>query len=555
MFRLRDLRVATKLGLIVAVALMGIASVVALGSTRNRDTLLEQRKLAVRNVIEAAYGILDYHAKRATEGKVSPEQARAEAMAAIGMLRYAGEEYIWINDMHPAMIMHPIKAEMNGNDLSDFKDPDGTPLFRNAVDIVKRDGGGYIFYRWPKPGFQEPVRKVSYVKGFAPWGWIIGSGVYLDDVDRVARKTLWTMLPFASVAVIITLGLSVIISRAVTRPLSRTVALLKGVASGDFSNRLELNSKDEIGHMASALNQAMDSIRNALQEVSATADDVTSASGQLKDASEQLSTGAQEQASSLEETAASLEEITGTVKQNADNARQANELAVGSRDMAAKGGQVVTDAVKAMGEIEKSSKKIADIITTIDEIAFQTNLLALNAAVEAARAGEQGKGFAVVAAEVRSLAQRSATAAKEIKGLIQDSVQKVQDGSELVNKSGETLEEIVSSVKKVTDIIGEIAAASQEQSSGIDQVNKAVSQMDQAVQTNAAQTEQVSSTAQSLSAQANQLQRLVRKFKLAQGDASSAAPIDPTMSLYGRRGVGPALPHSGADKPSLLRES
>jgi methyl-accepting chemotaxis protein len=216
----------------------------------------------------------------------------------------------------------------------------------------------------------------------------------------------------------------------------------------------------------------------------------------------------------LEETAASLEEITGTVKQNADNARQANQLAVGSRDTAEKGGEVVTQAVSAMGEINQSSKKIADIITTIDEIAFQTNLLALNAAVEAARAGEQGRGFAVVAAEVRSLAQRSATAAKEIKALIQDSVQKVQDGSELVNKSGQTLQEIVSSVKKVTDIIGEIAAASQEQSGGIDQVNKAVGQMDQVVQSNAAQTEELASTAQSLTAQARQLQALVGRFRI-----------------------------------------
>jgi methyl-accepting chemotaxis protein len=208
---------------------------------------------------------------------------------------------------------------------------------------------------------------------------------------------------------------------------------------------------------------------------------------------------------------------------------------VGSRDTAEKGGQVVTDAVAAMGEINKSSKKIADIITTIDEIAFQTNLLALNAAVEAARAGEQGRGFAVVAAEVRSLAQRSATAAKEIKGLIHDSVQKVQGGSELVNQSGETLQEIVASVKKVTDIIGEIAAASQEQSSGIDQVNKAVGQMDQVVQTNAAHTEEVSSTAQLLAEQANQLQHLVAKFKLAKqdtgSDAQTVGTVQPGVAL------------------------
>jgi methyl-accepting chemotaxis protein len=291
---------------------------------------------------------------------------------------------------------------------------------------------------------------------------------------------------------------------------------------GDLTKRLTADTKDEVGELAHWFNSFMDKLHDIISQAKMAANHVASASQQLSGASEELSAGTQEQASSLEETAASLEEITGTVKQNADNARQANQLAVGSRDTAEKGGQVVTDAVAAMGEINKSSKKIADIITTIDEIAFQTNLLALNAAVEAARAGEQGRGFAVVAAEVRSLAQRSATAAKEIKTLIQDSVQKVQDGSELVNKSGQTLQEIVSSVKKVTDIVGEIAAASQEQSGGIDQVNKAVGQMDQVVQSNAAQTEELSSTSQAMAAQAEQLQALVGKFKLASG--SGVAP-------------------------------
>ncbi len=322
------------------------------------------------------------------------------------------------------------------------------------------------------------------------------------------------------VVLLVGVGLSVflgfVIARMIARPLAEAVGVLQGVAEGDMTRRLDIHTKDEVGHMAEALNKAVEGMGHALKEVGVAADQAATASQQLSAASEQLSSGAQEQASSLEETAASLEEITSTVKQNADNAKQANQLAVGSRDTAEKGGQVVTSAVEAMGEINKASKKIADIITTIDEIAFQTNLLALNAAVEAARAGEQGRGFAVVAAEVRNLAQRSATAAKEIKALIQDSVGKVEAGSELVNKSGQTLEEIVTSVKRVTDIIAEIAAASQEQSTGIDQVNKAVTQMDQVTQSNAAQTEELSSTAQSLAAQAEEMQALVGRFKLGE---------------------------------------
>jgi methyl-accepting chemotaxis protein len=276
----------------------------------------------------------------------------------------------------------------------------------------------------------------------------------------------------------------------------------------------------------------------AIVEVDDISNSVASASQQLAAASEQLSSGAQQSASSLEETASSLEEITATVRQNADNADQANQLANSSRETAEKGGAVVAQAVDAMGEINRSSRKIADIITTIDEIAFQTNLLALNAAVEAARAGEQGRGFAVVAGEVRNLAQRSATAAREIKGLIEDSVQKVETGSELVNKSGETLGAIVTSVKRVTDIVAEIAAASREQTVGIEQINKAVAQMDQVTQSNASQTEEMSGTAVALSGQAEQLQAVVAQFNLnreakqAPQKASYSAPAAPAKTSY-----------------------
>jgi len=260
----------------------------------------------------------------------------------------------------------------------------------------------------------------------------------------------------------------------------------------------------------------------ALLEVAAIADAVASASQELAAASETLASGAQEQASSLEETASSLEEITGTIQQNADNAQQANQLAGNSREVAEKGGDVVSKAVHGMNEINASSKRIADIITTIDEIAFQTNLLALNAAVEAARAGEQGRGFAVVAGEVRNLAQRSAGAAKEIKSLIQDSVGKVDTGTHLVNQSGQTLADIVTSVKRVTDIVSEIAAASREQAGGIEQVNKAVTQMDQVTQANASQTEELSSTAEALAGQAAQLQHVVSRFNLSRKKSQPA---------------------------------
>ncbi len=330
--------------------------------------------------------------------------------------------------------------------------------------------------------------------------------------------------------VLLSMGLGVFIAGLIARPLRKAVGVLEGVAARDLTQRLEVESHDELGALASSLNTAVGAIHQALSEVRTVADELASASQQLSGAADQISTGAQEQASGLEETAASLEEVAATVRQNADNAKHAAQLAAGSRTVAEKGGAVVGSAVEAMGDITQSSRRIGDIITTIDEIAFQTNILALNAAVEAARAGEQGRGFAVVAAEVRDLAQRSAAAAKEIKGLIGDSTEKVAAGSQHVNTSGETLREIVTSVKRVTDMIGEIAAASNEQTTGIEQVNKAVSQMDQVTQSNAAQTEELSSTAQNLASKGEQLQELVARFRLDTGaEPAVAAPRPPVV--------------------------
>ena len=339
-----------------------------------------------------------------------------------------------------------------------------------------------------------------------------------ENMDAHNRRSFLNTTVSLLASILIVGILVFILARRIGARLQQTVAALREIAvgEGDLTRRLDVKSGDEVGELAECFNAFMEKLHAIIAQVKGAAVSVATASQQLSGASEGLSSGSQQQASSLEETAASLEEITGTVKQNAENARQANELAMNSRDVAHMGGEVVKAAVDAMAEITKSSKKIADIITAIDEIAFQTNLLALNAAVEAARAGEQGRGFAVVAAEVRNLAQRSAVAAKEIKDLIGESVEKVESGSELVNRSGQTLGEITKSVKRVAEIIGEIAAASAEQSSGIDQVNRAVTQMDQVVQSNAAQTEELSSTAQSLTAQADQLKALVARFKLTE---------------------------------------
>ena len=299
--------------------------------------------------------------------------------------------------------------------------------------------------------------------------------------------------------------------------------VLGALAQGDLTDQMTNACEGDLEQIKSSLNSAMQRLIHTLTAVREAAESVATGAEQITKGNEDLSQRTSEQASALEETSSSMEEMTSTVKQNADNAKQANQLAIAARDVANKGGAVTTKAIEAMGEINKSSKKIADIITVIDEIAFQTNLLALNAAVEAARAGEHGRGFAVVAAEVRNLAQRSATAAKEIKGLINESFQRVTDGSELVNQSGKTLEEIVDSVKRVTDIIAEISASSQGQASGIDQVNRAIMQMDETTQQNAALVEEATSASQCMTEQAQELMRQVDSFKINVSEEKKAA--------------------------------
>jgi methyl-accepting chemotaxis protein len=298
--------------------------------------------------------------------------------------------------------------------------------------------------------------------------------------------------------------------------LNEVARVLGALANGDLTEKITNDYKGTFGQLKDDSNQTVAQLSGIVSQIKEATESITTASKEIAQGNTDLSQRTEEQASSLEETASSMEELTSTVKQNAENAKQANQLAASASAVAVKGGQVVGQVVDTMGSINESSKKIADIISVIDGIAFQTNILALNAAVEAARAGEQGRGFAVVATEVRNLAQRSAAAAKEIKGLISDSVEKVGNGTKLVDQAGKTMEEIVTSIKRVTDIMSEITAASQEQSSGIEQVNQAITQMDQVTQQNAALVEEAAAAAESMQEQAENLARAVASFRLEQ---------------------------------------
>ena len=305
--------------------------------------------------------------------------------------------------------------------------------------------------------------------------------------------------------------------------LEQVSALLRGIAAGDLTVRMQGNYQGVFARMSDDANTTVANLTGIVAGIQDATAQINTAAGEIASGNSDLSRRTEQQAANLEETAASMEELTSTVRQNAEHARQANQLAIGAGDVAASGGQVVGQVVTTMDQIQEASRRIADIISVIDGIAFQTNILALNAAVEAARAGEQGRGFAVVASEVRTLAQRSATAAKEIKVLIDNSVERVDAGSSLVRKAGDTMEEIVRSVRRVTDIMGEISAASQEQTVGIEQVSQTVIQMDEATQQNAALVEEASAAARSMEDQAAQLAQAVAVFRLAGGNAAAPA--------------------------------
>ncbi|WP_448684892.1 methyl-accepting chemotaxis protein [Achromobacter xylosoxidans] len=335
-----------------------------------------------------------------------------------------------------------------------------------------------------------------------------------------ANGAVMTYVYLALVLVIlaVSLGAFLFMNRVVLRPLRMVGESFDRIAGGDLTTRVDVQSTNEIGVLMAAVKRMQESLARTVATVRRGVDEINVGSREISAGNTDLSSRTEEQAASLEETAASMEELASTVKQNADNARQANQLAASASDVAERGGSAVAEVVNTMQGISASSRKISEIVSVIDGIAFQTNILALNAAVEAARAGEQGKGFAVVAGEVRSLAQRSAQAAKEIKGLIEDSVSKVGAGSQQVERAGATMQEIVASVKRVTDIMGEISAASEEQSSGIDQVNRAVSQMDEVTQQNSALVEEAAAAAGSLQEQAQRLAEAVAVFKINAGD-------------------------------------
>ncbi|KIF83805.1 methyl-accepting chemotaxis protein [Noviherbaspirillum autotrophicum] len=407
-----------------------------------------------------------------------------------------------------------------------------------AIEEEKWDDAEKILITQINPGYKNGQEAYLQLQDFLGKRGRANAAKAHEDITSQNYLMIGAILLGAVFAI----GAALLLLHAIIKPLQQAVGVARKVAQGDLMNAVETDSRNEFGQLLHALRDMNASLADIVGQVRSGTDTIATASTQIASGNMDLSSRTEQQASALEETASSLEELTSTVRQNADNARQANHLAKSASEVAVTGGAVVSQVVETMGAINESARKIVDIITVIDGIAFQTNILALNAAVEAARAGEQGRGFAVVATEVRNLAHRSAAAAKEIKALINDSVEKADNGSKLVDQAGTTMHDIVHGIRHVSDIMEEITAASQEQTAGIEQIHRAVSQMDQVTQQNAALVEEAASAAQSLRDEASGLAHMVRVFKLAERQAAPARPALPAAAVRSNAAAARVLP-------------
>lgn len=591
---MKSMSLSVRLYALVAIALTVLVATLTYSLFNAYDALTQERRAGLAQINDNAIAIFNKYYKLEQEGSLTRAEAQERAKEVVAAMRYAPDGYLWINDMQPVMVMHPIKPELNGKNLSENKDPNGKHLFVEFVNTVKANKEGFVDYYWPKPGFDAPVEKFSHVIGFEPWGWIVGTGVYSDDLAALFRRTATEYAIIIGISILAILFCATMVVRSVVQPINRLKSAMSDIADERVDTAItDADRSDEIGRMAQTLqvlrdsvrdritmrnreveqqeslngerarnetqlrtaaerqshaidaigsalaqladgdltvqidalgadyeklrhdfNRAVQSLAGVISAINQTSDVVTSSAGNISEATNNLSRRTEQQAAALEETAAALDEITATVRTAAERANEARQMVAETKTSANRSGEIVRNAVDAMGRIEGSSQKISQIISVIDEIAFQTNLLALNAGVEAARAGEAGRGFAVVAQEVRELAQRSANAAKEIKVLISASAAEVDTGVGLVRATGEALVEIEALVNRVNDSVNTIATAAKEQATGLAEINTSVNHMDQMTQQNAAMVEETSAAGQSLAEESYNLRQLLSRLKV-----------------------------------------
>ena len=556
MIRRARMTVGRKIYALICLSFVGLLGITFLGSRELASSLIQQKQIELQHLGEVALGIVKEEHAAAQKGDVSAADAQKRAMARVAALRYGSNDYYWINDMHPKMVMHPIKPEMNGNDLSAYKDPNGKLLFVDFVDTVRKSGAGFVPYEWPKPGFEKPQPKLSYVVGFAPWNWVIGTGVYIDDVNAQTWASTRRSLIAAGLILLFALAVSILVARSITGPLRHMTVAMNDLASGNLAVEVPgVGRGDEVGEMAKAVeifkgNAVARQALEAEQREAATraasgrkadmnkmANDFEAAVGLIVEAVSSASSQLEVSPGTLTTTAERAQQLTATVAAASEEASSnVQSVASATEEMASSVNEISRQvqasarmAVDAVGqarvtndrvsELSKAASRIGDVVELINTIAGQTNLLALNATIEAARAGEAGRGFAVVASEVKALAEQTAKATGEIsqqitgiQGATQESVNAIKEISGTIERLAEISSTIASAVEEQGTATKEISRNVQQAAQGTQQVSSNITDVHRGAGETGAASSQVLSAAQSLSGDSHRLKLEVGKF-------------------------------------------
>ncbi len=518
----------TKFFVMGGVSAAGLLAVATFWIQGQHSALLLGKREKTKSLVEVPYSLVERQYELEKAGKISRIEAQQRSIEAIRGVRYEGKNYFWINDEHPTMIMHPMKPELDGTDLTSFKDPSGKAIFVEFVRAAQDPDGGYVYYLWPKPGAEKPVAKLSFVKRFAPWGWVIGTGVYIDDVDLAWRESALKAGGLAVACLIPLLAVSIATSRSIILRLRGIVERVKDVAEGDLTLRVDMSSDDEIGELAKWFNLAFGRLDEMVRSISQTALQVTGASEELNRTSQQItanseetsahagvvSEAAQSVSQNLQTVATGAEEMSASIKEIAKNAAEAAKVATSAVKVA----EATTATVAKLGE---SSAEIGQVIKVITAIAEKTNLLALNATIEAARAGEAGKGFAVVANEVKELAKATAKATEDISHKIeliqtdtQDAVSAIASISQVIHQVNDISNTIATAVEEQHATTGEMARNVSEAARGSGEINSSIAGVAEAAQSTSRGATDTQKASQQLVETSALLRRMIERFKI-----------------------------------------
>lgn len=544
MLNLRRFSIFQRFAMLVGIVIFGLI-VLSVSSLNNQYKALKyEQYLKTQNVVETAYSIIEHFYTLEQNNTLTQQQAQTQAISAIRALRYDKTNYFWINNYQPEMVMHPIKPALEGKDLTNNKDPDGKALFVEMVNITKKDGEGFIPYKWPKPGEEQPVDKIAFVKGFNQWQWIIGSGVYLDTIDAAFSSQRNLIILNAVVMIIAVIVFSYFIGRSVLLPTRLAANMMKDISQGegDLTRTLNEEGNDEISELSHSFNLFVSKMRESLVHVSQSANDVNEHAHTVDDSTKTSQSFIELQNDSSTQVAAAMEQMTHQIHDVSSNAEAAEQAANDAAHNASTGKHVVAETITAIEtlsanietvsrvteDLANESQNIGSVLDVIRSISEQTNLLALNAAIEAARAGEHGRGFAVVADEVRTLASRTGQSTDEIQSMIS----KLQEGTraavdavkasqtlsvstvEQASSANNSLNEIERLVSVITEMNSQIARATEQQTQAADEVNLRINDLSQSTEQSLDNTKQLNSASDKLKQSSTELSSIVNRFKL-----------------------------------------